>query len=285
MDPSTGESVAVLAVDPGSVHTGLCIRRGSQVLVASTIDRALGDRHPDGVLAYIVSVVAEIDGLLRWCSDKGLLDGLAGVYLAMETLRPRDPKRGDVWGPKQEFESAESAVILGAVSGRWLDPWPVAPAKHDERADADRYPPELIGRKSANPVSAKWPPSAGGREHQRSAYNVGGHAYLRRLKEGGLGEPQIRLPLQPGPGPLVVPAARLVANSTSPKAVQVSTKEWRTLLVSRCDDLDPRDELALAYRIADATAEAGWPGPWPGTDPLPLEVAVGFIREQLAPSS
>lgn len=187
----------VLAVDPGSQSTGLCLRAGTDAIMATTVER-IGDPGNHAALAsWAAQVLAAIRDLRRLGRDA--LNDLAadrgerpvGVRYSVETLVP--PTAVRTKGSRVAVAPAVLASLPGAsaVLGAVVTAWPRAILVPPRGTGADGssgwdglprevYPTTLRGR-----TPPGWPEPAPGaaRSHQRSAWAIAGVAHALAAAE------------------------------------------------------------------------------------------------------
>ncbi len=187
----------VLAVDPGSQSTGLCIRAGTSAIMAATIER-VGDTGSHAALpvwaAQVLAAVRELNRLSRdalndLAADRG--ERAPAVRVAVETLVPPTAVRAKgsrVAVPPTVLASLPgAAAVLGAVVTAWPRATLVPPrGTGGDRGTGwdglarDTYPAVLRGR-----TPPGWPEPAQGaaRSHQRSAWAIAGVAHALAAAE------------------------------------------------------------------------------------------------------
>lgn len=181
----------ILAVDPGSQSTGLCLRAGTRAIMAMTVERVSDPGHHAALAAWAAQNLAAIRELRRLSRDQ--LNDLAAergteppaVRIAVETLLPPTATRtkgSRVAVPPTVLASLPGAAsVLGAVVTAW--PRTILVPPRGTGADGtsgwdglprEVYPVTLRGR---TPVG--WPEPAPGaaRSHQRSAWAIAGVAH------------------------------------------------------------------------------------------------------------
>lgn len=175
----------IIAVDPGSRSTGVCLRVGVGALEAVTVERT-GDGHDhQSACQYaqqVIEAVREVTrrnraGLNAEAEQRGVNPG--GLRRAVETLVA--PTGTAVKGrraavPPTILASLPIAsTVLGAVIGTWPQSILVAPRGGDAGGwDALPGAPEnLRGR-----MPLGWMPGGSDRSHQRSAWALGGVAHV-----------------------------------------------------------------------------------------------------------
>lgn len=176
----------IIAVDPGSRSTGVCLRVGVGALEAVTVERQGGDGHHESACRYaalVIETCREIarrnrDGLNDEAEQRGVNPG--GLRRAVETLVAPTPsaraKGSRVAVPPRVLAALPGAsTVLGAVIGTWPQSILVAPRGGDAGGwDALPGAPEnLRGR---TPLG--WMPGGSDRSHQRSAWALGGVAHV-----------------------------------------------------------------------------------------------------------
>jgi hypothetical protein len=154
----------VIGVDPGARYTGVVVRDGDAVLLASTLVR------PDSVESgteWALLVVAQLQAIMREFP----------VTMPMGVEGISDPK-GFQNGKKAAINPKDiirAGIVLGAVVAMWPQAVIVQPGNNGSK-HYSHYPASLIGRRPADlPGDSQ---SAGTRGHEQSAYDVAGTAAL-----------------------------------------------------------------------------------------------------------
>ncbi|OIJ35436.1 hypothetical protein BK826_08070 [Rothia kristinae] len=176
----------ILAVDPGSRSTGICLRIGTAALEAVTVERTGGDGHEHAAACryaqQVIEAAREItrrnrEALNREAVARGVQPG--GLRHAAETLvtpTPR-PVKGRQMGvaPRVLEHLPGAATVLGAVVGTWPRAILVPPRGGDHGGwDAvEGAPDNLRGR-----TPSGWLSGGSDRSHQRSAWAIAGAAHV-----------------------------------------------------------------------------------------------------------
>ncbi|GAB2473628.1 hypothetical protein GCM10027030_05180 [Luteococcus sediminum] len=177
----------ILAIDPGSQSTGLCLRVGTDALEAVTVERNVrygGDGHeqPSRYAMAVIETCREVtrrnrDALNAEAQARGVPPG--GLRHAAETLVPPSPRpvrgRQAAVAPRVLEYLPGAATVLGAVVGTWPQTILVPPRGGSEGGwDALPGAPEnLRGRTPSN-----WLAGGSDRSHQRSAWAIAGAAHV-----------------------------------------------------------------------------------------------------------
>lgn len=198
----------ILAIDPGSQSTGLCLRAGTAPVMAATVERVGDTGHHAALAAWAGQNLAAIRELRRLSRD-ALNDAAAergerpeAVRYAVETLVPPSGTRAKgsrvAVAPTVLASLPGAAVVLGAVVTAW--PRVILVPPRGTGADGssgwdglprDLYPPVLRGR---TPLG--WPEPAPGaaRSHQRSAWAIAGVAHALAALEPAANGPASSTP-------------------------------------------------------------------------------------------
>lgn len=177
----------VLAIDPGSQSTGLCLRVGVEALEAVTVERNQsyeGDDH-EGPSRYAMAVIETAREITRRQRDalnveaeaRGVNPG--GLRHAVETLVPPTPRpvkgRQMAVAPRVLQYLPGASTVLGAVVGTWPKSILVPPRGGDAGGwDAvEGAPDNLRGR-----TPSGWLTGGSDRSHQRSAFMIAGAAHM-----------------------------------------------------------------------------------------------------------
>lgn len=227
----------VLAIDPGSQSTGICLRVGTEALEAVTVERNQsyegdGHTHPARYAQAVIEVCREITrrqrgALNQEAEARGIQPG--GLRHAVETLVPPTPRpvkgRQQAVAPRVLQYLPVASTVLGAVVGTWPKTILVPPRGGDHGGwDAvEGAPDNLRGR-----TPSGWLSGGSDRSHQRSAWAIAGAAHV--------------LTAQP-----------------LPEQVRAAA----TAVATRAPSLDP-EALILALRLAIAET-----GAWDLLDRLP----------------
>lgn len=174
----------ILAVDPGSTSTGICLRVGTEVLEAVTVEHT-GDRHDHTsscrYAQRVIETCREItrrqrDALNAEAEARGVQPG--GLRHAAETIVPPSPRpvrgRQAAVAPRVLSFLPGASTVLGCVLGTWPRAILVPPRGGDAGGwDALEGAPEsLRGR-----TPSGWLPGGSDRSHQRSAWAIAGAAH------------------------------------------------------------------------------------------------------------
>lgn len=176
----------VLAIDPGSQSTGVCLRVGVEALEAVTVERNesyAGDGHeqPSRYAQQVIETAREItrrqrDALNEAAQARGVSPG--GLRHACETLVPPTPRpvkgRGAAVAPRVLAYLPVASTVLGAVVGTWPKSILVPPRGGDAGGwDAVEGAPDCLrGR-----TPSGWLAGGSDRSHQRSAFMIAGAAH------------------------------------------------------------------------------------------------------------
>lgn len=192
----------VLGIDPGSAHTGICLRLGAEAVEAATVD-AESDRTHHTAMVHTARRVVEVghelikrnrDRLVEVAAERGLTDP-PRVRIAVETLVPPTPsaraKGSRVAVPPTVLADLPgAATVVGVVAEHWRRSIPVAPLGTARLPDGT----EVRGWDGLGEVKASAPaslrsrtpsgwllPQEGtqAREHQRSAWAIAGAAHAQ----------------------------------------------------------------------------------------------------------
>lgn len=201
----------VLAIDPGSRETGVCLRVGTDALEAVTVEHEEQTGHHAETLKYAMGVVETAKEITRRNRDllneeattRGLSPG--GLRHAVETLvaptgRPVKGRRTAV-APRVLASLPTASTVLGAVVGTWPSTILVAPHGHGgwDAVGKDAAPAALRGR-----TPSGWLEGGSDRSHQRAAWAVAGAAHasvMASLRDQATTVATSVLPLTPDTGP------------------------------------------------------------------------------------
>lgn len=176
----------ILAVDPGSQSTGLCLRVGTEALEAVTVERnesyeGDGHTHPSRYAMAVIETAREITrrnraALNEQAEARGVQPG--GLRHACETLVPPTPRpvkgRQQAVAPRVLQYLPIASTVLGAVVGTWPKTVLVPPRGGDQGGwDAVEGAPDCLrGR-----TPSGWLAGGSDRSHQRSAFMIAGAAH------------------------------------------------------------------------------------------------------------
>lgn len=176
----------VLAIDPGSQSTGVCLRVGVEALEAVTVERnprydGDGHTHPARYAQDVIETARELarrnrDRLNQEAEARGV--NPSSLRQAVETLVPPTPRpvkgRQMAVAPRVLEYLPGAATVLGAVIGTWPKAILVPPRGGFEGGwDAVEGAPEnLRGR-----TPTGWLSGGSDRSHQRSAFMIAGAAH------------------------------------------------------------------------------------------------------------
>lgn len=152
----------ICGVDPGARYTGVVIRDGEAVILASTLVR---DEDMKSGTDWALSVVQQVIEIYdNYCP---------GAPVAIEGIS--DPK-GFQHGQRAAINPKDiirAGIVLGALVQKFPDAHIVPPGNNGSQHYSN-YPDVLIGRRPADlPGSTN---GAGTRNHEQSAYDVAGKA-------------------------------------------------------------------------------------------------------------
>lgn len=179
----------ILSVDPGSQHTGCCLRMGRDALEAVTVERAEGTGDHREAVAYAVLAAEIADSLVDRHADEIRAEAERRGFplpppcrTAVETLlAPTAPAgakgRRAAIAPLILSSLPVAATVLGFWAGRHPSTILVAPRGGSmggwEGLPREVYPASLIDRKPA-----AWIAGGCERRHQRSAFALAGAAHV-----------------------------------------------------------------------------------------------------------
>lgn len=181
----------ILAVDPGSGHTGVCLRVGREALEALSVEFGSDPQDACAATDYAGQVLA-VAGEIAQRHEAEILGmaherGLSRVPLrrAVEVMVPPTPAatakgRRVAVAPRVLASLPVACTVLGAVFGRWPRVIRVPPRGGLEGGwealPGDPYPESLRGR-----TPDGWLRGGSDRSHQRSAWAVAGAAHALDL--------------------------------------------------------------------------------------------------------
>ena len=183
---SAGVWPPVLAVDPGSRSTGVCLRVGTEALEAVTVERAADHGEHEETVQYAREVMEACREITRRqrhrlnseAERRGVDPG--GLRRAVETLvtpsaRPVKGRRLAV-APRVLESLPVASTVLGMVVGTWPRSVLVAPLGEPgwDEVGREHAPPSLTGR-----TPAGWMQGGADRSHQRSAWAIAGAAHVQ----------------------------------------------------------------------------------------------------------
>lgn len=171
----------VVAIDPGSRETGICLRAGTAALEAVTVVRAEENRHHAAMITYATAVLEAVRELVR--RQRDALNAEAdtrGVNpppirhavetLVMPTARPVKGRRLSV-APRVLESLPIASTVLGLIVGTWPKTI-LVPPRGEPGWDAVDAPSNLRGRPPRG-----WLKGGADRSHQRSAWAIAGAAH------------------------------------------------------------------------------------------------------------
>lgn len=177
----------VLAIDPGSQSTAVCLRVGVEALEAVTVERNSGyegdeHTHPSRYAQQVIETAREITrrqrgALNEQAEARGVNPG--GLRHACETLVPPTPRpvkgRQAAVAPRVLQYLPVASTVLGAVVGTWPRTILVPPRGGDRGGwDAVEGAPDCLrGR-----TPSGWLAGGSDRRHQRSAWAIAGAAHV-----------------------------------------------------------------------------------------------------------
>lgn len=177
----------ILAIDPGSQSTGVCLRVGVEALEAVTVERNAsydgdGHTHPSRYAMAVIEVCRDLsrrnrDVLNEAAQVRGVQPG--GLRHAVETLVPPTPRpvkgRQAAVAPRVLAYLPIASTVLGCVIGTWPRTILVPPRGGSEGGwDAlEGAPVSLRGR-----TPTGWLAGGSDRSHQRSAFMIAGAAHF-----------------------------------------------------------------------------------------------------------
>lgn len=174
----------VLAIDPGSRETGLCLRVGTDALEAVTVEQCEPTGNHAESVRYAMEVVETAKEITRRNRDRlneeatcrGVAPG--GLRHAVETLvaptgRPTKGRQTAV-APRVLASLPTASTVLGAAVGTWPRTILVAPQGGNgwDAVGREAAPSALKGR-----TPAGWLTGGSDRSHQRAAWAIAGAAH------------------------------------------------------------------------------------------------------------
>lgn len=178
----------VLAVDPGSTNTGLCLRVGTDAIEAVTVERGPDRGVHTLQAAYAGTVLATMGELLDRNRDRlneeAELRGVrpTAIRRSVETLVPPTSRsvkgRQKAVAPSVLSDLPGAGVVLGSVLGRWPSAVTVAPlGKPGWDSVGAGHAPSVLKHKTPK----TWMTGGQHREHQRSAWAIAGAAHTETM--------------------------------------------------------------------------------------------------------
>lgn len=175
----------ILAVDPGSRSTGVCLRVGTDALKAVTVERTEDHGDHEEATRYARSVVEacremtrrQRPALNREAQDRGVAPPAlrhAVETLVTPTARPVKGRRLAV-APRVLESLPVASTVLGMIVGVWPRTLLVAPLGEPgwDAVGRDHAPSVLSGR-----TPSGWMQGGADRSHQRSAWAIAGAAHV-----------------------------------------------------------------------------------------------------------
>lgn len=174
----------VLAIDPGSRETGLCLRVGIDALEAVTVEKDDPTGNHAESVCYAREVIETAKEITRRnrdrLNDEAALRGVApgGLRHAVETLVAPTGQatkgRRTAVAPRVLASLPTASTVLGAVVGTW--PRTILVAPHGgagwDAVGREAAPSTLTGR-----TPGEWLAGGSDRSHQRAAWAIGGAAH------------------------------------------------------------------------------------------------------------
>lgn len=248
----------VLAVDPGGMHTGVCLRVGLAALEAVSVENAFDPAdaraatdYADLVLRTAGELAQKHEGaLLALARERGLsrapLRRAVEVMVAPTASAAAKGRRVAV-PPRVLASLPVACTVLGAIYGRWPRVIRVPPRGGAEGGwealPGDPYPAALRGR-----TPEGWLKGGSDRSHQRSAWAVAGAAHVLDLSAQQPTPEQVQtvvlavLETGPNPGdPAAVLAAIRAAISKTRSGTLVGREAALAAAVARGLGRDPQD--------------------------------------------
>lgn len=245
----------ILAIDPGSQSTGVCLRVGTTALEAVTLERAENHGDHREPTTYALEVVKVCREIIRRNREALNAEALArrvdptSLRHAVETLVapkgvPAKGRRSAV-APRVLASLPTTATVLGVVIGTWPRTLLVAPRGGSLGGwDAVEGAPSCL--RGRTPTG--WLLGGEDRSHQRSAWGIAGAAHFQAassLREQAASAARHAAADWPGAAPdVLIPILR--------RSI-IATDSWD--LFSRLPAL-ARAVVAMVTRDRDAAAEA-----------------------------
>lgn len=179
----------VLAVDPGSTSTGVCLRVGTSALEAVTVTRnggEEGDGDHRAACRYAMTVIEtareitrrQRDALNETAAERGVSPG--PLRHAVETLvaptgTPVKGRRAAV-APRVLASLPTASTVLGCVIGTWPRAI-LVPPRGGSKGGWDAVPGSPESLRGRTPTG--WMRGGEDRSHQRSAFMIAGVAHVQ----------------------------------------------------------------------------------------------------------
>lgn len=230
----------ILAIDPGSQSTGVCLRAGTGAIMAATVERVGDPGQHAALVAWSGQVLAAIRELRRMSRDS--LNTAAAergvrapaVRVAVETLVPPTATRTKgsrvAVAPTVLASLPGAAAVLGAVVTAYPSAVLVPPRGTGANGSsgwdglgAGVYPASLRGR---TPLGWPEPAQGAARSHQRSAWAIAGVAHaLAAAEPRTTPEAPHEAPSDSVPAPTLQEAVRAALRALPPEAPDATRPE------------------------------------------------------------
>lgn len=158
-----------LGIDPGARYTAVSLRdEEGTVYLSETYYR-----HDD---TDEIEWMHECVGYIEEIIDNYKVD----IIAVEKTVDPKGYGTEGKRDPLNPKDIVRTAIVVGGIAQRWKEAIPIRPRRNGSAPLAE-YPESIRGRRPQN-LPGKVNPKVKTRKHERSAYDVAGHAFFEHRK-------------------------------------------------------------------------------------------------------
>lgn len=159
-----------LGIDPGARYTAVSLRdEKGTVYLSATYYR---DDDTDEIEWMHVCVQAIEEILEQYEAD---------IIAVEKTVDPKGFGTQGKRDPLNPKDIVRTAIVVGGIAQRWKHAIPIRPRRNGS-APLEEYPESIQGRRPAD-LPGHVDPRVKTRKHERSAYDVAGHAFFENRKK------------------------------------------------------------------------------------------------------
>lgn len=163
------EKIVCLGIDPGARYTAVSLRdEEGTIYLSSTYYR---DDDTDEI-EWMHECVQYIENILKEYN--------ADIIAVEKTVDPKGYGTEGKRDPLNPKDIVRTAIVVGGIAQRWKQAIPIRPRRNGS-APLEEYPDSIKGRRPSN-LPGDVNPKVTTRKHERSAYDVAGHAFFEHRK-------------------------------------------------------------------------------------------------------
>lgn len=162
--------IICLGIDPGARYTAVSLRdEEGTIYLSSTYYR---DDDTDEI-EWMHECVQHIENILKEYN--------ADIIAVEKTVDPKGYGTQGKRDPLNPKDIVRTAIVVGGIAQRWKEAIPIRPRRNGS-APLENYPESIKGRRPSN-LPGDVNPKVTTRNHERSAYDVAGHAFFEHRKK------------------------------------------------------------------------------------------------------